>query len=389
MIPWTSIEVAPTGEYRPCCVYRNPVTDEKGKPYTTSQNTIQEVMNSKFMYDLRKEFLDGKRPNGCIYCWKQEDAGNQSKRTQLWEKANVVGQVHLTKDIVSPVFINLQLGNICNLKCRICNARSSSQWAIENIKTDPGSETQWRRLLKDGAWPRKKNKFFESLEDALPYVRFFEITGGEPLMIKEQFDVLRKCVEQGYAKNIDVHYNTNGTHFPEKEVNEIWPHFKRIELAYSIDDIGDRFEYQRHPAKWNAVNENILKFKNSGLKNLSTQVCTTMNLFNVAYLDELAPYIDEWEPDFWYINTLHHPEEFDIQQLPKDIKNTIIDKISKTKIRKKEINTAIQYLNGEPLSIVKDYKNRLVTRIKRIDIARKENFKDIFPFLNKELKIYE
>ena len=114
-----------------------------------------------------------------------------------------------------------------------------------------------------------------------------------------------------------------------------------------------------------------------------------MNFFNVAYLDELAPYIDEWELDFWHINTLHQPEEFDTQQLPKDIKNTITDKISKTKIRKKEINTAIQYLNGEPLSIVKDYKNKLVTRIKRIDIARKENFKDIFPFLNKELKIYE
>ena len=75
--------------------------------------------------------------------------------------------------------------------------------------------------------------------------------------------------------------------------------------------------------------------------------------------------------------------------MPKDLKNTITDKISKTKIRKKEINTAIQYLNVEPLSIVKDYKNKLVTRIKRIDIARKENFKDIFPFLNKELKIYE
>ena len=71
MIPWTSVEVSPTGKYRPCCVYRNPVTDEKGKQYTTSQNTIQEVMHSKFMNDLRKEFLDGKRPNGCISCWKQ------------------------------------------------------------------------------------------------------------------------------------------------------------------------------------------------------------------------------------------------------------------------------------------------------------------------------
>ena len=163
MIPWTSVEVSPTGKYRPCCVYRNPVTDEKGKQYTTSQNTIQEVMHSKFMHDLRKEFLDGKRPNGCISCWKQEDAGNESKRTLYIKKANIVGQVHLTKDMVSPVFVDLRLGNICNLKCRICDAGSSSQWAIENIKTEPGSETQWRRVLKDGAWPLKKNKFFESL----------------------------------------------------------------------------------------------------------------------------------------------------------------------------------------------------------------------------------
>ena len=40
-------------------------------------------------------------------------------------------------------------------------------------------------------------------------------------MIKEQFDILRKCVEQGYAKNIEVHYNTNCTQFPEKELNDI------------------------------------------------------------------------------------------------------------------------------------------------------------------------
>tara|TARA_B100000579_G_C22840480_1_gene861189 strand:- start:1275 stop:2444 length:1170 start_codon:yes stop_codon:yes gene_type:complete len=389
MIPWTGIETAPTGEYRPCCLYRNWVTDENGKPYTTVNNTIQEVMNSKFMNDLRKEFQDGKRPAGCMDCWKQEDAGNDSKRTHMWTKASAVGQVHLTKDMVSPVFIDFKLGNICNLKCRICWAGSSSQWATENIKTDPGSEQQWRRLLKEGAWPRKKNKFFSSLEDALPHVRFFEITGGEPLMIKEQFDVLRKCVEQGYAKNIDVHYNTNGTQFPEKELNEIWPHFKRIELAYSIDDVGARFEYQRHPAKWDEVNENILKFKNSGLKNLSTQVCTTMNLFNIAYLDELVPYIDEWQPDFWYMNTLHQPTEFDIQQLPKDIKSFISKKLKQAKTRKEEMNTAIQYLNSEPNKYIKDYKNAIAEKIRTIDIAREENFKKVFPLLNKMLEIYE
>lgn len=389
MMPWISMETTPTGEYRPCCMYEDTIKDEKGDAYNTVNHTLQEVMQSKFMKDLRKEFANGKRPAGCFQCWKQEDAGNASKRTHMWLKAPVVGQVHVTKDIVAPVLIDFKLGNICNLKCRICWAGSSSQWATENIKTDPGSETKWRRLLKEGAWPRKQNKFFESLEDALPHIRFFEITGGEPLMIKEQFDVLRKCVERGYAKNIDVHYNTNGTQFPEKELNEIWPHFKRIELAYSIDDVGARFEYQRHPAKWDDVNENILKFKNSGLANLSTQVCTTMNLFNIAYVDELAPYIDDWQPDFWYMNTLHQPIEFDLQQLPRHVKDKIVEKLSKSKLRKQEMNTAIQYLNSEPKHVMDDYKNAVTERIKTIDTARQENFKDVFPFLNKMLEIYD
>ena len=388
MIPWTSIETSPVGYYRPCCLYRENLSDDSGKYYTTSKNSIQEVMNSKFMKNLRTEFKKGSRPVGCESCWKEEDAGKKSKRIHTWEKAHTLGQVHVAKDIISPVFIDLKLGNICNLKCRICWAGSSSQWATENIKTDPGSEKQWRKLLKEGAWPRNKNNFFDSLEEVLPHIRYFEITGGEPLMIKQQFDVLRKCVEKNYAKHIEVHYNTNGTQFPEKELNEIWPHFKRIELAFSIDDIKRRFEYQRHPAKWNIVNDNMKKFKVSGLKNLSTQVCTTINFFNIAYVDELIPYIDEWQPDFWYINSLHNPSEFDIQQLPKDIKDVISGKLAKAKVRKDEMNTAIKYLNSEPNTVVENYKNKLLSRIRKIDSARKENFKEIFPYMNTLVGIY-
>ena len=121
-------------------------------------------------------------------------------------------------------------------------------------------------------------------------------------MIQDHFKILMHCVEKGYAKNIDIHYNTNGTHYPEYAVKEIWPHFKRVEIAFSIDDIKERFEYQRHPAKWEAVNEKIIKFKNSNLKNLSTQICTTISIFNVMYIDELAPFVNNWNPDFWYIN---------------------------------------------------------------------------------------
>jgi MoaA/NifB/PqqE/SkfB family radical SAM enzyme len=390
MLPWTSIENSPTGNFRPCCIYTGGfLADEDGTLFDVRKNTVEQVMNSNAMQKLRNEFKQGKRPSGCESCWKEEDAGNKSKRQHMWEKVPTVGQMCLQKDIIKPIFLDLKLGNICNLKCRICWAGSSSQWAAELIKTDPGSEKKWRRVLREGAWPREDNVFFKSLEGALPHVKFFEITGGEPLMIKEQFDVLRKCVSGGYAKNIEVHYNTNGTHFPEKELNEIWPHFKRIELAFSIDDIGERFEYQRHPAKWHEVNKNIFKFKESGLKNLSTQICTTINFFNISYLDELAPYVDKWQPDFWYINTLHDPIDYDIQQLPVDVKKTITDKLSNTKTRNTEINEAIRYLNRDPQVRQENYRQSLISRIKQIDLARKENFVKVFPLLNNLMKIYE
>ncbi len=384
-----AIETRPDGAYKPCCVYKDELTDPKGKKYTTKEHSITEVMNSKSMNDLRNRFLAGQKPSACDSCWKQEAAGNTSKRQHMWVKASTQGQLHINKNIVAPVFIDFKLGNICNLKCRICSPISSSIWANEMAKFDPDRKKYWTQYNKDGLWPRQKNKFYEDLVEQIDSVRFFEITGGEPLMIKEQFQVLQRCVDMGAAKNIEVHYNTNGTQFPEKELNEIWPHFKRIEIAFSVDDIKQRFEYQRHPAKWDMVNENILKFKNSGLKNLSTQVCTTLNVFNIAYIDELAPYIDQWSPDFWYINILHEPKELDIQQLPADLKKIVTDKLVTTKTRKKEIMEAVNYLNSEPLTVMDHYKDLLTSKIKQIDEYRGENFGDTFPLLNNILKIYD
>jgi MoaA/NifB/PqqE/SkfB family radical SAM enzyme len=338
---------------------------------------------------LRKQFLNGEKPSSCSSCWKEEAVGKTSKRQHMWLKAGVIGQTHIQKNIVSPRFIDLKLGNICNLKCRICSPHSSSQWTNDMIKIDPNRKDYWKKFNRDGLWPRQPNKFYEDLEKHIDSIRFFEITGGEPLMIKEQFSILRKCVEAGVADKIEVHYNTNGTQYPEEAVKDIWPHFKRVEIAFSIDDIEKRFEYQRHPAVWTEVDSNINRFLNSGLKNLSTQICTTLNFFNIWNIDELAHKVKEWNPDFWYINILHHPVEFDIQQIPRELKQQIIDKLRKTEIYQQEIQTAIDYINGEPDYKIKDWKKALTEKIKSIDSVRKENFGETFKDLNNLLKIYE
>jgi len=389
MIPWTSLETRPGGEYKPCCMYREDLKDSAGVPFNTRKHSITEVMQSKAMEDLRESFKRGERPAGCESCWKEEDGGKTSKRQHMWYKAPHLGQMHIAQDTVEPRFVDLKLGNICNLKCRICSPHSSSQWVNDMIKIDPTGKDKWKEYNTKGLWPREENVFMKDLENHIEQIRFFEITGGEPLMIQQQFDVLQKCVDKGVAKNIEIHYNTNGTQFPEQAIRDIWPHFKRLEIAFSIDDTESRFEYQRHPAKWHEVNDNINKFKQAGLSNFSMQICTTINFFNVAHVDELAHQVKEWNPDFWYINILHHPVEFDSQQIPIAIKQQIANKLSKSKIYKKEIQTAIDYMMQEPAYKINDWHSKVQEKIMQIDSVRKENFKQTFPFLNSMVGVYD
>lgn len=385
-LPWSSIETRRDGKYKPCCLYKN-ILKDNGIIYNTKEHTISDVINSPAMKNLREQFLNGEKPAGCESCWKEEQTGKISKRQHMWYKAGTLGEIYIKKNKVAPAFIALKLGNVCNLKCRICAPDASSQWANDMIKLDPGRKDHWKKLNKERFWPRKKNKFFDDIDNHLEEIRFFEITGGEPLMIQEHFDILQKCIDRGVANKIEVHYNTNGTQFSEHAIKNIWPKFKKVEVAFSIDDIGDRFEYQRYPANWYEVKENIMKYKLCALDNFSMQISTTINIFNIYYIDEMTDFIDEISPDFWHINILHNPAEFDIQQLDKSVKRAIVEKLSSCKKYKNQIKSAIDYLNAEPNYIVPDHKNKLINKIKIIDILRKENFSKIFSAFNSILKI--
>ena len=86
--------------------------------------------------------------------------------------------------------------------------------------------------------------------------------------------MLRKSVELGYSKDQMIHYNTNGTQYPEEEILELFPHFKHVHVAFSIDDVEEQFEYQRYPATWSEVNSNIDKWDKikQQVKTIETQI---------------------------------------------------------------------------------------------------------------------
>ena len=355
MLPWVSIETSPIGTARPCCLAIDEITKPDGTKYTLKENTLEEIYHSDYMQDLRTDFLAGNKPETCSRCWNEEAAGRVSKRmnsrVRLKEYYNNIDWNNTNPDQLW--FIDLKLGNICNLKCRICGSWSSSKWAKEEIDYIPGinrKEHLAYKFLQDGAWPRETEVFWENLKTLLPNIKYFEFTGGEPFLIEQHFELLRYAVEYGYSKNIEIHYNTNGTVFPEQA--ELWSNFKHVEIAFSIDNVDDRFEYERYGADWNEVQDNLRRFNElRSAKKISTQLCTTLNIQNVYYLPEICEWISTQTFDHIYFNMLHDPWHMCISKMPASAQELVINRLTNHTFHAKyraEILRIVQFIrNGE------------------------------------------
>ena len=382
ILPWISIETSPIGTARPCCLAKDEITyhDDLGieQKYNLNTHTLEEIYHSKYMQILRRDFLYGHKPATCQRCWDEEAAGRTSKRInskiRLKEYYDNVDWNNLNPDQLW--FIDLKLGNICNLKCRICGSWSSSKWAKEEIDYVPGIDRKTHlayKFLQDGAWPRENPQFWDNLKTLLPNIKYFEFTGGEPFLIEQHFELLRYAAETGDSKHIEIHYNTNGTVFPEQA--ELWANFKHVEIAFSIDNVGTRFEYERYGADWNLVQENIAKFTEMRGNKISTQLCTTMNIQNVYYLPELCDWISTQTFDHVYFNMLHDPWHMCISKMTTQAQELVINRLTSHVFNPKhraEVLRIVQFIKNGAGSDGQEFLQKMQTT----DEYRQQSFSD-------------
>jgi MoaA/NifB/PqqE/SkfB family radical SAM enzyme len=330
VLPWVSLETSPIGTVRPCCLAEDELVDDTGVKFDLAHAEFSTIQNSRSMQELRQDFIDGKQPQTCRKCWREERSGRVSKRMHTLDRLKhmLADETEWTAEAKPLMFLDLKLGNICNLKCRICGSWSSSTFATEELNwlgPDANKKASHHyTMLKQGAWPRENPTFWSEIEQVSDQIQYIEFTGGEPFMIQEHFDMLQGLVDRGLAHRIEIHYNTNGTQWPEQGP-DIWRHFRTVEIAFSIDDVGARFEYQRTNAVWAEVEANIARFQQlrQELPNIRLQVCSTVNVFNVLYLPELAAWNYAQGFDYVYWNMMHEAYYFSISTLPEAAKRDI------------------------------------------------------------------
>jgi MoaA/NifB/PqqE/SkfB family radical SAM enzyme len=380
MNPWARLEVITDGSVKPCCFFSSPLKDSNGTPYNIQTHTLEEIYFSDDLSDLRQQFLQGIKPDRCRSCWNYEKHGLRSIRQHSqWELNQHQFDIDWHDNRIDNFkSMSMALGNVCNLRCRICGPDQSSAWAAESIQQLPKPERKNSKLyqiLQNKSWVYKDLDYWEDFYTMLPYLSELKFVGGEPMLIEKHFEVLEQTIELGHHTHLDLVYNTNGTVYPAHAV-DLWSKFKSVTVAFSIDDLGQRFEYQRYGSVWGEVEQNINKY--SALKdqlNIKLAVNSTINTMNVFYLDQLLQWFDKIEVEDIRLAVLLYPNSLSISNMTDQAKTSVIQKLQKIKVRS---NIQLQ-VDGIASFIKKSLPSDgslFLDYTKKIDHIRQQNFSD-------------
>ena len=362
------LRINTNGECTSCCLQTVNYKNENNETLNIRKNTFDEIINSSTAKQIRDNLKQGKKDINCRQCWSLEDAGLQSKR--LLDNHHRAGE---------GLLLDLCMGTTCNIKCRTCGPESSAQWnkeywdinksynEISTYKDYKGFLRTFNDAFED------ESLVWKELENNKQDIRWIDMYGGEPMMMKKQWKFLEQLIKDDLAKNISLHYNTNGTIWDDEKYN-ILKEFKHISIDFSIDGIKDRYEFMRHPAIWEEVIQNMETIKN--IKDFKCQIAHTVSTLNVWYINEIYMWFKGWDI---YLNMVHGPPEYNISNIPEDIKKAITEKIG----IKEKYQPVLDFMNSK----ISNFNfQSFIDKTKQHDDYRGENYNVIFPEFSDVLK---
>jgi organic radical activating enzyme len=382
---YNGLRVSNNGSITPCCYYNEmtPFLDSNGSLMKTDTHTISEMMDNPSRNKLISDLENGIKHIGCKRCWEDEEYHGESKRTRDLKFGY--------ENDKSVKYLELNLGNTCNMACRMCSVGASIKWYGEH-QTIYEQDTDLKDDVKYKNWVREYYKSYETesmfwgeLEKELPNIKQIDMYGGEPMLVKKQWETLKKSIELGYAKDQELHFNTNGTIFREEYI-EILKEFKRVVISFSLDATNERFNYIRHHGDWKVVTNNIQKWIDNKSDNISFDVAVTVTNLNIYYLDELVDWCIEMNLNPYFID-VWYPDFYSPSNLPISVKNSINKKFHIYLYKEhipphivSGIRGSLQNMNDTELNDI--VWQKFLKNNKFLDDSRNQKFEETFPELN-------
>lgn len=316
ILPWIHIHHSPEGHVLPCCI-----SDMSYKHKIENVGTIDEQMNSEFMRELRLNMVAGIKTDICKNCYKSEESGFKSFR----QEANEMYKKHMNlvkdTDIDGTIkhfklrYFDIRFSNVCNFKCRSCNAGYSSQWALEDKQ---------QGILGVEIKENNTHNALHSVLEHIPHMEKAYFAGGEPLVTNEHYVILKAMIDSGRT-DIELIYNTNISKlkFKDNDIAELWSNFEKpIGVYASLDHYGMRGEYIRSGTIWNQIETNYKKLLD--MSNVQLNITTTVSALNYVSLPKFIMHMyenDLWPQGHWQLNPVFQPTYLSIHSIPQQLKD--------------------------------------------------------------------
>lgn len=365
---WNHQFIDGTGRVKPCCRFSN---SDSPKQMNLEDHKFDDIFHGEWMNVLREKALKGEHISGCARCYEEERGGKKSLRERMIDRTDTGSK---TVDTNNPVISNLEIAisNDCNLMCRMCDSRFSYKLYDEEVEFKGEELPHSKRTKVD----------LQFVYDKISTLKYLKFTGGEPLTIKDHWDLLGYAVDKGYSKNITLNYSTNSTVWPKEKIVNLWKEFKRVELCLSFDSVvKNENEYLRHLTNQESVIKNIDKYldlqKDFNLNVISRPTITILNMFHVPETIEFL------ENKGIGVNPTHltHPKYLSVTVLPQHTKDIIKEKFENYNYTTPNSKTLSFYLLNYMLS--EDNSKHLPEFLKHtefLDKKRGQSFKSTYPY---------
>ena len=403
VLPWVHLHTWPNGNVYPCCI-----TDFRETIGNLKDSSLNQIWNDKPMMSIRKQMLNGDKPNTCRKCFEQEDHNLDSPRVTANRnfKESIKGITNNTdangynKDFKLHYW-DFRFSNLCNFKCRTCGSGCSSKWFEDEYKLF-GHNTIDRALIHVDDYAEKGIGYY--VDEFIENVEEIYFAGGEPLLMDEHYYILEKLIEVGNTE-VRLRYNTNLSFlkFKKWDILELWSNFKKdgistVDIYASIDGVKEKGEYIRKGQNWKIVENNI---KACIKNNLRFNISCTVSIFNILDIGEIHNTLVELGVEssrIGFYNVLTYPDYYHINILPDELKEIAISKLTiylkkldqdKQVNFTKTVNSLKSYIFSKPTVDVYTSRKNFKEYTLKLDKIRQENLKTLFPELWKWIDVKE
>ena len=373
VLPYTGFIVEPTGRVKNCIMSKDSLGNINDTP-------IRDIMAGEKNTNLKEAMLEDKQPSNCEGCYLQEK--NRSTLDSISSRLYYLREVGAKTDFklydnkknFSLKHVDLRWTNSCNQACVYCNEVFSSKWAQEKgIKIR--SKKEARQDLK------------EYVFENIPNLQNVYLAGGEPMLMKENFEFLQLLKEKNKQCSIRVNTNLSTTN---TGIFDLLCEFPNVHWTVSVDTIEHEYEYIRHHGSWNDFQKNL-----KVIQQLDHKISFNMLHFILNY-KSIFGCVDHlkgmgFHDNSFVIGPLHTPAHMNILNLP----NTMLEGVYKTISARLEANP-IGYLKNSYENLLKHYSStpwqkdikKFIEDTNTRDNRRGLECRKVFPDLFEELDAY-